>query len=221
MAAHAGAFGKIPALGDFLRLALPTGFLQVWDEWLQSSLLAVRETLGPRWNDCYLSAPIWRFSLPAGLAGEQPVSGVLMASVDRVGRQYPLTFVAPLQSDQIALHHFGNDAFFEELEVLALNALEQDLDRDTLGTALQVIVPKIPQSSFLNSGLFFGDMRPEQALAAQHISQTRGGAGLWTTSVGSDHRMLICGNLPTSAQFEAMIDLSSPLWQNQRMARPT
>ena len=90
-----GAFGKLPSMGDFLRHNLPSGFVQTWDTWLQAGMLNLRETMAERWADAYMSAPIWRFTLPAGFAGAQAVSGIMMASVDRVGRQYPLTLAAP------------------------------------------------------------------------------------------------------------------------------
>jgi type VI secretion system ImpM family protein len=96
MAGEFAAFGKIPALGDFFRLNPPPGFVPVWDSWLQAGLLAAHAQLGDRWDACYMSAPIWRFSLAAGLAGPAPLLGVMMPSVDRVGRQFPLTLVVPV-----------------------------------------------------------------------------------------------------------------------------
>ena len=60
MARVVGAFGKMPALGDFLRLALPPGFVEPWDAWVQRMMMQGRAALGGRWQDCYLSAPIWR-----------------------------------------------------------------------------------------------------------------------------------------------------------------
>ena len=89
-----GAYGKLPALGDFVRIGLGRDFVSAWDEWLQSGLLALSESLGEQWEALYMSAPIWRFSLQAGDAGPAPVSGVMMPSVDRVGRKFPLTLAA-------------------------------------------------------------------------------------------------------------------------------
>ena len=69
-----GAAGKLPDLGDFLRLNLPADFISAWDAWLQVALVAGKDALGERWDDCYMSAPIWRFSLPAGFAGARAVT---------------------------------------------------------------------------------------------------------------------------------------------------
>ena len=98
-----GAFGKMPGMGDFLRLNVSARFVQVWDGWLQGAMLAARNSLGDRWNECYFSAPIWRFSLPR-LSEDLPgVSGIMMPSVDRVGRQYPLTLAVPVPTGPSAL----------------------------------------------------------------------------------------------------------------------
>ena len=43
-----------------------------------------------------MMAPIWRFALAPGVAGPLPMLGVMMPSVDRVGRQFPLTLAAPM-----------------------------------------------------------------------------------------------------------------------------
>ena len=90
-----GAYGKIPALGDFFRLGAEREFVTPWDIWLQTTLLAARKSLGDRFEDCYMSAPIWRFALPPSIAGTQGVVGILMPSVDRVGRQFKSPLVIP------------------------------------------------------------------------------------------------------------------------------
>lgn len=137
MAPAFGAFGKMPALGDFFRIALPPGYTDPWDAWVQRMMLAGRAALGGRWQRCYLSAPIWRFTLAAGLAGPWAVQGVLMPSVDRVGREYPLTLAlmrAPL-ADALA-EHLAADAMFDAMETLALAALDDGMTRDGLACGL-------------------------------------------------------------------------------------
>ena len=84
-----GAFGKIPGMGDFFRFDAPPGFVQAWDGWLQEGMLSAKEALGEGWLAAYMSAPIWRFTLAPGLAGEAAVMGILMCSVDRVVHSFP------------------------------------------------------------------------------------------------------------------------------------
>jgi type VI secretion system protein ImpM len=90
----AGWFGKIPALGDFASRRLPPEFISAWDDWLSEGLPEAQQSLGADWLECYLKAPIWCFALTPGVLDARPWCGVLMPSVDRVGRQYPLTFAA-------------------------------------------------------------------------------------------------------------------------------
>jgi type VI secretion system protein ImpM len=86
-----GFYGKIPSEGDFVTRRLPWEFTSVWDDWLQQGMQASREALGERWLALYLSAPIWRFQVAPGVCGPIGWRGLFFASVDRVGRYFPLT----------------------------------------------------------------------------------------------------------------------------------
>lgn len=94
----AGWHGKLPALGDFANRRIDGGFIEPWDAWLAEGMLRLR--LAPAWPGPYLASPAWRFLLlPEALPGDAGAScwaGVLMPSVDRVGRYYPLTIALPL-----------------------------------------------------------------------------------------------------------------------------
>ena len=92
----AGFYGKLPALGDFVGRRLGRDFVTPWDDWLQLSMAASRNQLGDAWLDTYLTSPLWRFVLSAGVCGEEARAGVLMPSVDRVGRNVPLALVTTL-----------------------------------------------------------------------------------------------------------------------------
>jgi len=208
-----GAFGKIPSHGDFIRLVLPGAFIRAWDDWLQDGMIAARETLEDRWTDCYMSAPIWRFSLPGGLAGSQGVSGVLMPSVDRVGRRYPLTLALTAPQDQTALRHFCNTALFERLESIALDALDQDLDREDLARALSGLDLQTPAPLHGSGDVYSGSTVPEKLLAARQIEQMCGEVALWTSSIEKDHRMLLTRGLPDRLRFTALFDPQDALWQ--------
>ncbi len=89
--AGCGFYGKIPSEGDFVTRRLPWEFTSAWDDWLQQGMQASREALGPRWLELYLSAPIWRFQIAPGVCGPLGWRGLFFASVDRVGRYFPLT----------------------------------------------------------------------------------------------------------------------------------
>lgn len=214
MQAGFGAFGKIPAIGDFLRLNLSAGFVQAWDTWLQTRLSSLKDALAASWDEHYLSAPIWRFTLPAGHAGQQPVCGVLMASVDRVGRQYPLTLASPAPAASPAALHFTNGDLFQQLEDVALSALDDDYSVAELNQALNDLHVQEPRPAILEGGRFVGQQDPSTALAAYLLDQTHGNAGIWSTAIERDHRMLLCAEIPNRAEFAGLFDLNANLWQH-------
>ena len=53
-----------------------------------------RRQMGEDWLPAFLEAPVWRFVLPSGLCGERAALGLMLPSVDRAGRYFPLTFAA-------------------------------------------------------------------------------------------------------------------------------
>jgi len=134
VAIEVGFYGKLPSHGDFLRRRVSDGFVGVWDSWLQESLATSRAALGDRWLDVYLTSPVWRFACASGACGAAPVLGVMVPSVDRVGRYFPLTLVGELPRDtaspvSVAL---SADAFLDAAERLVIETLEGDeidLDR--------------------------------------------------------------------------------------------
>jgi len=81
-----GFYGKLPSHGDFLRRRIADESLGPWDAWLQTAIAASRRILGERWLDIYLTSPAWRFACEAGACGPAPLAGVMVPSVDRVGR---------------------------------------------------------------------------------------------------------------------------------------
>src|SRR3954465_3512054 len=88
-----GFYGKLPSHGDFLKRRVSDGFVSVWDAWLQESLATSKAALGDAWLDVYLTSPAWRFICGPGACGPAVVAGVMVPSVDRVGRCFPLTLV--------------------------------------------------------------------------------------------------------------------------------
>lgn len=87
-----GWFGKLPGSGDFVHRRLEAAFIVRWDAWLQHEMLVMRQR-HPGWVESYLTAPVWCFVLAPGLLELRGAQGVLMPSVDRVGRYFPLTLV--------------------------------------------------------------------------------------------------------------------------------
>src|SRR5207245_253738 len=89
-AASIAMLPELPAKRDCGAAKLSRRLLEVWEPWLQASVATSRQVLGESWRDAYNSAPIWRFWLGASFCGEA-VLGAFMASIDGVGRHFPLT----------------------------------------------------------------------------------------------------------------------------------
>ncbi|AMY08109.1 PP2C-family Ser/Thr phosphatase [Luteitalea pratensis] len=119
-----GFYGKLPTHGDFLRRRTSDAFVAGWDAWLQAGMTASQAALGDRWLDVYLTSPAWRFVCAAGACGPAPVAGVLVPSIDRVGRYFPLTVVAQLSPDiPIVTVATQAPAFFTAAERLLVDTL--------------------------------------------------------------------------------------------------
>ncbi|WP_425261029.1 type VI secretion system-associated protein TagF [Rubrivivax sp. RP6-9] len=136
-----GWHGKLPSLGDFASRRLQAPFLEAWDGWLAAGLLALRERDPGGWLDAYLASPSWRFLLMPGVlpgaAGEQGYAGVLMPSVDRVGRYFPFTIVQPLGDAPVSTQQMRGLWFWlGRLDELAAEALHDDWDVDRLESEL-------------------------------------------------------------------------------------
>jgi type VI secretion system protein ImpM len=147
--AGAGFYGKLPSEGDFVTRRLPWEFTSAWDDWLQQGMQASRETLGTAWLEHYLSAPIWRFQLAPGVCGPSGWRGLFFASVDRVGRHFPLTLAFPdAAGPALATLSAEPDAWLA-IEDAALAGLAPtlpvaDFDRMMDGLALPPGVPADP-----------------------------------------------------------------------------
>ncbi len=179
-----GFYGKAPALGDFISRRIPPAFIAEWHGWLQRLILASRARLGTEWLDAWNEAPIWHFALAAGLAGPARCFGVLIPSVDRVGRQFPFSILGWASNTGLALPGWALRA-----EALALSALEDWFDPQRLDAELVALGnPAAPNAGFMPTaqgwtGIAQPDVWPmevDAAMAAMAEGETlwwcRGGA---------------------------------------------
>jgi type VI secretion system protein ImpM len=122
-----GFYGKLPSHGDFLRRRMPDGFVEVWDAWLQECLAGSRTVLGDRWLETYLTSPVWRFASMSGAICPSGIVGVMVPSVDRVGRYFYVTIAATLPPDiPPGLAAVQASDFFERAEALAIEAVSTE-----------------------------------------------------------------------------------------------
>lgn len=135
----AGWHGKLPSLGDFASRRLDTQFVDRWDGWLSRGLAALQQEEG--WLDGYLQCPAWRFLLLPGVVDHRAWCGVLMPSVDRAGRYYPLTLAADVQRLPDAPGAMAYWTWLAQLEELAYQAVHQECPVDALDDMLLRLGP--------------------------------------------------------------------------------
>lgn len=134
---YAGFYGKLASRGDFVSRDLPPSFIQPWDQWLAACLQASRQQLGNDWLPAYLVSPLWRFALAPGVCGPQAVVGVLMPSIDRVGRYFPLTVALTLEASQGVGPWLKVEDWFAQAEALMLDSLSADARFEAFEVGLQ------------------------------------------------------------------------------------
>jgi type VI secretion system protein ImpM len=216
----AGLYGKVPEKGDFICRRLSRGFVDPWDAWLQRGIERSQGVLGQDWLPAYLQAPLWRFGLVPGICGEYGVAGVLMASVDRVGRYFPLTLAALLPSRARPARVFSNSAaWFEAAEALLLEALDQPLDFEAFDQRVSELgIPELVDGFSGDSAEIGAAIRvslhPGADFAALSsilvdsvLAALRPNYSLWWT-VGSElvaPACVICQGLPSEDDFIALM----------------
>jgi type VI secretion system ImpM family protein len=227
-----GLFGKLPSHGDFLRRRASDAFVDAWDAWLRECLAESRTALGERWLDVYLTSPAWRFVCAAGTCGPAAVIGLMVPSVDRVGRYFPLTLVAELPDD-VSLLAAATDAapFFDSAERLLIETLAaDDIDFERfdervvqLRDALQsfTLPPRVmldpATAAMVSDGAqpwqipigSASDLAPMlEQLLSQRLSSIYNPLGLWWTegSAVVEPSCLIAKGLPHPNTFVALLD---------------
>ncbi|WP_051378124.1 type VI secretion system-associated protein TagF [Derxia gummosa] len=137
-----GWYGKLPSLGDFASRRLPPGFLDAWDAWLAAGLDGLKRARPESWLAEYLDAPAWRFLLMPGCVDGGAWAGVLLPSVDRVGRYFPLTLAAPLTVPPLTAEALDALlAWLHRAEDTAQDALQEDWGPDALEAGLAMLGP--------------------------------------------------------------------------------
>jgi type VI secretion system protein ImpM len=219
-----GFFGKLPSHGDFLVRRVPGAFRDCWDSWLQRCIAESQRTLGSAWLDCYLTSPIWRFFLSDGVAGASSFGGVLLPSVDRVGRYFPFTVVVELPTgiSPLQFAELGN-SWFEEVEQLTTEALQsREFELVAFDAALMATGAKLAGLDRLEAEPVFPGTSTQWRWPIRSVKEVASGLGpvlivaaqralrpltLWWTD-GSDQvqpSALLIQSLPQPTSFAALL----------------
>lgn len=154
-----GLYGKLPAYGDFIFRNLNSSFINPWDEWLQHFISGSQEQIGENWLNIYLTSPIWRFVLSPGVIDSNVWAGLMMPSVDRVGRYFPISIVKSFNANTCPVQFIlRQQHWFDEIETHCLSALDGSMDADQLMTAVTGIQVQ-PTEAYLPT-VNLGEMGP-------------------------------------------------------------
>lgn len=229
-----GFYGKLPSHGDFVSRSVASAFIDRWDAWLQAGVAQSHVDLGDRWLDLFLTSPVWRFALQAGVITGGAFAGILLPSVDRVGRYFPLTIVAELPTPRVhpQIVSVAAAAWLDWVEAVARRALEEEiLDLDSLLRDLRASEPllgadrlsaepiAVSDSEFPGAGAFWRFSLDSEAdmgrfyarLSSGLAGNTQAPLALWWTA-GSDRvqpSVLMSRGLPPPATFQ---DFLRPQW---------
>ena len=216
-----GLFGKLCAKRDFIALATPRNFLEAWEPWVQASLSASRHQLGDRWQQAFLTTPVWRFWLGASICGTT-VAGAIMPSLDGVGRYYPLTLhavadaVAPIAPPDID----AQDEWFGTAENFLLSTLERDAVFEDISAALdRCAVPRTQAPAADDAkivslgGGMVGMISATDGFSASLASlravspDVYAAASFWWTTGGGDFPPLVlsCRGLPDPYRYSTLL----------------
>jgi type VI secretion system ImpM family protein len=86
-------YGKLPVLGDFVSRGIGHAQRDALDIWLSEEMLTARERFGDDFEERYDRAPAWCF-VDRDADGRWS-GGAMCASVDAVGRRYPILVSCP------------------------------------------------------------------------------------------------------------------------------
>ncbi len=221
--AEAGFFGKLPAKRDFVSRRLPRAFLDPWDAWLQDALAQSREQLGADWLEHYLVSPVWRFALAPGVCGERAAAGVLMPSVDGIGRYFPLALVALVaRSTDAAGLAAASGGWYDRAEALILTALAEETALEQFDAAVAELglpAPEYQSETASAARLESASAEAVLPLGSAGLAARLGplgvpGGSLWWTA-GSDEvkpALLVCAGLPRSDGFAGLLDGRWETW---------
>jgi type VI secretion system protein ImpM len=220
---QSGLFGKLPGRRDFIAVRVQRAFLEAWEPWMQSCLIASQEMLEGDWHRAYRAAPIWRFWLSADVCGEATL-GAMMPSFDGVGRAYPLTLL--LSGNLAAPECDAREGLFMAIETVLRSTADGSLDYAEVLVALGALARPIKAWQGRYAPIVSCEPQIGDVNDAPADWPRRGGSvalgqwancvfpnSVWWTAGNASHRAhrFVTPHLPDPGLFTAMITGSWPV----------
>jgi type VI secretion system ImpM family protein len=176
-------FGKLPAHGDFISRGLTDDIVEAADSLIAQAIALGMIHWDAAWDDVYVETPVWRFMATPGVLGPAWTAGILIASVDAVGRQYPLVAGVECATLSLLARPASTTAMLDEMELTVrdalLNGLTVDAVQDRLGGDRNPVAREEPEAAF--SALMLGEMEANPA-SMQSVWWVAGGGSRYRSN---------------------------------------
>ncbi len=135
-----GVYGKLPSHPDFVSANVSSEITVELYEWLQHVIHHSKEQLNEsEWLSSYLISPIWRVYYPSKSNKYDPWIGIMLPSVDAIGRYFPLFFIFQVDAEKLRGAWLFQEAstLFNVMENVGIAALQQRLSLDQVMSLLE------------------------------------------------------------------------------------
>ena len=214
-----GIYGKLPAHPDFISDSIHSEVSNELYEWGQTCLYhSQQELLEPDWLSAYLVSPIWRMCVPPTTKRKHAWIGIMVPSVDAVGRYFPLFLIFEIDPKHLCVEWLFKEAstLFSILEKASLQALQkrQSLTEVKQGLAEALSEFDLGETLQVPTGLENGITLSTKQLTADDLlgflptplNSLKG--SLWW-SFGEVHGrqdpLMIANNLPNAVDYQFLL----------------
>ena len=146
-------FGKVPKMGDFLRVGKGGPAGEALEQWVEQGLAFAENKRGREWQGIYAQGATYAFVFrpPRATNNREALVGVIKPSVDAVGRRFPLVVYAQaLQQAMVPWPHVLPMALGDFLDAAATLLLEAD---SVTGIAdMQNAMRRVPMPQLASEG---------------------------------------------------------------------
>lgn len=245
-ACAAALFGKLPTRGDFIARNMPRAVQRPFEDWLIPLVQEARSELGPQWSAIWRGAGPWRFWIGADVLGgswqrdlrkpahEQigsggAMTGVLLPSADRHGRDFPLVLLLadPLArlmpppvtaSPDRGWYDLCDELLYAARSGAEIGAVEAALDQlpgPLLPEGAEDMAALLDQRALWAQGtetLADGTSRiwPDIAQADHHLAANHRSYWWQAPRAGAAQRVLTLAGLPDAGSFAFMLSQGHP-----------
>ncbi|MDE8602967.1 type VI secretion system-associated protein TagF [Marinomonas sp. RSW2] len=214
-----GIYGKVPAHPDFISDTLHADISNELYDWAQTVMFHSREKMSEsKWLPAYLVSPIWRMVVPKNELRTHEWVGVMVPSVDALGRYFPLFIVFETEFKSLTVEWLFKECtdLFKVMEEVAMSALQQQLNFLQLKRLLanklegfnfgqELVLP----NSLNSEALEFSCEQPSTSnnVFLQRPLAQLDGVLLWTSSDINKYQkpFFKCRDLPIPSEYEFLL----------------